>query len=373
MSQETHENNEDYRVGATRNIAFVAFPDVQMLDVCGPYDAFAFANRWMSGIGKVDRPPYRLEVVAPQAGPLMTCSGLQIVAHHAYPEFDHPIDTLVVAGGEAAIERAVSDAALVAWIKETATRVRRVTSVCTGAFLLAASGLLDGRRATTHWGFCNRLASVYPSICVEADRIFVRDGHVYTSAGVTAGIDLALALVEEDLGRDVARIVAQVMVMFLRRPGGQSQFSTYLGSEANIQRDRRRFETQILDQPDAVALSALPVETHSRPDMRGLQAWILAHPDADLSIEALSERVAMSPRNFARVFLAETGMTPAKFVEHARLEAARCTLEQTALPVEVIAKRCGFGDPERMRRSFRRVLRVSPQDYRERFRSTALH
>jgi len=168
-----------------------------------------------------------------------------------------------------------------------------------------------------------------------------------------------------------------MMVMFLRRPGGQSQFSTYLGSKADALRDSRWFQTWVLGQPDPdqgreVLTSLTTVTVHSRPDMRGLQAWILAHPDADLSIEALSERVAMSPRNFARLFVTETGMTPAKFVEGARLEAARCTLEQTALPIEAIAERCGFGDPERMRRSFRRMLRVSPQDYRARFRSTVL-
>jgi len=377
MSQETLAGNQDDRVGATRNIVFIAFPDVQMLDVCGPFDAFSFANRCMHMTGRVDQPTYQLEVVAAQAGPLMTCSGLQIVAHHAYPELDHPIDTLIVAGGVAALERAGSDAALVAWIRETATRVRRVASVCTGAFLLAAGGLLNGRRATTHWGFTKQLADAYPSISIEADRIFVRDGNVYTSGGVTAGIDLALALVEEDLGRDIARLTARVMVMFLRRPGGQSQFGTYLGSETDALRDSRWFQTWVLGQPDPdqgrEALPSLSVETHSRPDLRGLQTWILAHPDADLNIEALSERVAMSPRNFARLFVTETGMTPAKFVEGARLEAARCTLEQTALPVEAIAERCGFGDPERMRRSFRRLLRVSPQDYRARFKSTVLH
>jgi transcriptional regulator GlxA family with amidase domain len=377
MSQETLAANQGHRGGTTRTIVFVAFPDVQMLDVCGPFDAFSFANRTTAMTGVVDRPTYQLEVVAPQAGPLMTCSGLEIVAHHAYPGLDHPIDTLIVTGGVAALERAGSDAALVAWIRETATRVRRVASVCTGAFLLAAGGLLDGRRATTHWGFTKQLADAYPSVSIEADRIFVRDGNVYTSGGVTAGIDLALALVEEDLGRDIARLTARIMVMFLRRPGGQSQFSTYLGSDADSLRDSRWFQAMVHGQSDAdlsrEVRSSLSVGTHSRPDMRSLQAWILTHPHADLSIEALSERVAMSPRNFARLFMQETGITPAKFVEGARLEAARCTLEQTVLPVEAVAERCGFGDPERMRRSFRRVLRVSPQDYRARFKSTVLH
>ncbi len=350
MSQETFvdlKDNPEDRVGTTRNIVLVAFPDVQMLDVCGPFDTFSLANLALQITSTVGQPTYQLKVVAAQAGPLQTWSGLQIVAHHAYREIDHPIDTLIVAGGLAALERAGSDVALVAWIRETATRVRRVASVCTGAFLLAASGLLDGRRATTHWGFTKQLADAYPSIFIEADRIFVRDGNVYTSGGITSGIDLALALVEEDLGRDIARLTARVMVMFLRRPGNQSQFSTYLGSEADNLRDSRWFKTRFLDQADpdqgCEVLTSLSVETHSRPDMRGLQTWILAHPHADLSIEALSERVAMSPRNFARLFVQETGMTPAKFVEQARLEAARCTLEQTALPIEAIAERCGFG------------------------------
>ena len=377
MSQETLTDHQDHRTGTTRNIVFVAFPDVQMLNVCGPFDAFSLANRAMDAARMVDRPLYRNEVVAAQSGPLRTASGLEIVAHHAYTEIDYPIDTLIVTGGVAALERAASDAALVAWIREAAPRARRVASVCTGAFLLAAGGLLEGRRATTHWGWTKQLADAYPSISVEPDRIFVRDGKVYTSAGITAGIDLALALVEEDLGRDIARLTARIMVMFLRRPGGQSQFSTYLGSEADALRDSRWFQTWVLGEPDRdqgreplTSLTSVPA--HSRPDMRGLQAWILAHPHADLSIEALAERVAMSPRNFARLFVQETGMTPAKFVEQARLEAARCTLEQTALPVEAIAERCGFGDPERMRRSFRRMLRVSPHDYRARFKSTVL-
>ncbi len=377
MSQETLVDDRSYRVGAVRNIAFVAFPDFTMLDVCGPYEVFAGADVWLRKTGRIDRPVYHLDVIAPQAGPLRTSSGLQIVADHAYPEFDQPIDTLVVAGGVEGMERACADAALISWIKEAAARARRVASVCSGAFLLAESGLLDGRRATTHWAFSKRLANAYPSVCVEADQIFIRDGHIYTSGGITAGIDLALALVEEDHGPDAALLVARLLVMFLRRPGSQSQFNTYLGSGPDSRHDSRELHAEIPGQLasrlGSEALSYLSTKTHSRPDMRELQAWILAHPDADLSIEALSERTAMSPRNFARLFVTETGMTPAKFVEQARLEAARCKLEQTALPVEAIAERCGFGDPERMRRSFRRMLRVSPQDYRARFKSTVLH
>jgi transcriptional regulator GlxA family with amidase domain len=306
MSQETVADNQDYRVGVVRNIAFVAFPDVEMLDVCGPFDVFAFADRWSRKTGKASQSAYQLDVIAPQAGPLRTSSGLKIVADHAYQEFDHPIDTLIVAGGEEGLERACTDAALISWIKEAA-RARRVASVCSGALLLAATGLLNGRRATTHRAFSKGLASSYPSVCVEADQIYIRDGHIYTSGGVTAGIDLALALVEEDLGRNAVLLVARL--------------SAYLGSEDYIQRHRREAQLEIPGHPSddfsADALSYLDTKAHGRRDFRELQAWILAHPDADLSIEALAERVAMSPRNFARIFMTEAGMTPAKFVEQA--------------------------------------------------------
>ena len=328
-----------------KTIGFVAFPEVEMLDVCGPLDVFSRTNYRLLRTGKVNEPVYHLEVLATQPGPVATQGGVQIVADRAYQEIDGGLDTLIVAGGdEGYIERACQDQALLDWLARMAPQVRRMASVCTGAFLLAASGLLNGRRATTHWNYSERLARVFPAIQVEPDLVFIRDGQVYTSGGITSGIDLALALVEEDHGRDVAASVARFMVMFLRRPGGQSQFSTYLTTEAS-----------------------------NRRDIRELQAWILGHPNGDLSVEALSERMVMSPRNFARVFVKETGMTPAKFVERTRLEATRSKLEQTVLPIEAIAEQCGFGNTEHLRRSFQRVLKVSPQDYRARFRSTVLH
>ena len=239
------------------------------------------------------------------------------------------------------------------------------------------------RRAVSGWsgdhalGFLQATSERVP-VDLRRGGSDLRPGWPHLHLGqITAGIDLALALVEEDLGRDIARLVARVIIMFPRRPGGQSQFTTYLGSKDDSLRDSRWFQTWVVDQPDAdlsrQALSSVSVEAYNRPYMRGLQAWILAHLDFDLSIDALSERMAMSPRNFARVFMTVAGMTPAKFVEQARIEAARCKLEQTALPIEAIAEHCGFGDRERMRRSFRRVLRVSPQDYRARFKSTVLH
>jgi transcriptional regulator GlxA family with amidase domain len=206
--------------------------------------------------------------------------------------------------------------------------------------LLAAAGLLDGRRATTHWRYAARLAQLFPAVTVEPDAIFVKDGHVYTSAGVTAGSDLALALVEEDLGRDIALAVARECVMFLKRPGGQSQFSAHL-----------------------------MLQQSSTPSICDLQGWILDHLDADLSVTALSARVAMSPRNFARVFKREVRTTPARFVEMARLQAARRHLEASQAAVETIARDCGFGNPEHLRRAFMRQYGVSPQGYRQRFQA----
>jgi transcriptional regulator GlxA family with amidase domain len=219
--------------------------------------------------------------------------------------------------------------------------VRRLGSVCTGAFILAAAGLLDGRRATTHWRYCAELAATYPAIIVEPDALHIRDGAVTTSAGVTAGMDLALALLEEDCGRRLALATAREIVAFLKRPGGQSQFSTHL-------------EAQAADLP-----------------VRGLQEWILSSLAQDLSVEALAARTAMSPRHFARVFARETGTTPAKFVERARIEAARRVLESSALSLDVVAERCGFGHQETMRRVFQRHLKVAPQAYRRRFRAPA--
>jgi transcriptional regulator GlxA family with amidase domain len=232
----------------------------------------------------------------------------------------------------------VQDAATVEWIRRMDARARRTAGVCSGAFLLARAGLLDGRRATTHWRNCAELARRFPRVTVEPDRIYVRDGRISTSAGVTAGMDLALALVEDDLGGELARDVARQLVLFLRRPGGQSQFSV------------------ALDAPLA-----------SRPSLRDLQTWIHAHPDADLGVEALARRMAMSPRNFARVFTRELATTPARYVERARVEAARQWLEDSRAGVDEVAGACGFGSAETLRRAFQRLLGVSPSAYRETF------
>ena len=315
-----------------RRVLIVAFPGVQSLDVTGPLEVFATAEQLVEG-------SYDVEVVASEAGPLRTESGLRILPERALSACGGPIDTLVVAGGVGTVD-ARRDERLIAWLREAATRSRRVTSVCTGAFLLARAGLLDGRRATTHWLFCAELARRHPEIQVEPDLIYVRDGNVITSAGVTAGIDLALALVEEDLGAEVALEVARLLVLFLKRPGGQAQFSAGLAAQAA-----------------------------EREPLRELQGWIADHLDADLSVPALADRALMSPRNFARAFRREVGMTPAAYVESLRVERARLVLEDGDHPVEEVARRCGFGTVETMRRAFRRRVSVSPSEYRTRFQT----
>ena len=296
------------------------------LDVVGPAEVFASAGA------------YEVEIVAPDAAPFFMSNGMQVVPHSAMADLRGPIDTLVIAGGQGT-RRMATDPQVVEWTRAAAKRSRRVTSVCSGAFVLAAAGLLDGRRATTHWQWCDTLASLYPHIEVERDSIFVVDGSTYTSAGVTAGMDLALALVEEDLGPDVARDVAQQLVVFLRRPGGQSQFSAQIAAPAA-----------------------------EREPLREVQAYIAANVAADLSVPSLAQRAAMSPRNFARAFRRETGMTPAAYVESVRVEQARIALEGSDAGIESIASHCGFGTVETMRRAFHRRLGVGPAAYRSRFR-----
>jgi transcriptional regulator GlxA family with amidase domain len=314
----------------TRRVVLCAFNRLQALDLVGPVEVFSMAARISAGA-------YTTEVVAADKDGVSTSSGLQLRPDRTLASCRGPIDTLIVAGGEG-VPAALADGRVVRFIERAAPRSRRVASVCNGAFFLAAAGLLDGRRATTHWSGCETLARRHPEIEVDEDAIFVKDGDVYTSAGVTAGMDLSLALVEEDLGRRTALEVARWLVLFLKRPGGQSQFSTQLSA-------------QIAE----------------REPLRDLQAWIADHLDADLSVAALAERAHMSPRNFARAFRGEVGVTPAAYVEAARVEAARVALDGTREPIESIARRCGFGTVETMRRAFHRRLGVGPSSYRERF------
>lgn len=314
-------------------MVIVTYPGVQTLDVIGPAEVFSTA-------GAVAGDGYELEVVAPERGPLAT-SSVSIHADRGIADCRGRIDTLIVAGGTGS-RPAQDDVALIAWLRGAAARSRRIASVCTGALLLARAGLLDGRRVTTHWAWCDYLASRYPATRVDPDPIFVRDGNVSTSAGVTAGMDLALALVEEDLGPEVALEVARWLVLFLRRPGGQSQFSAQLAAQ-----------------------------TAQRAPLRELQSWIPDHLNEDLSVPALALRACMSERNFARAFRRETGMTPAAYVEAARVERARIALESGNLAVDALALQVGFGTVETLRRAFRRRLGVSPGDYRNRFRPRA--
>jgi transcriptional regulator GlxA family with amidase domain len=316
----------------SRRVVIVAFPDVQTLDVTGPAEVFSLAAR-------LGHAQYELELVAPQAGAVTASSGLRLVPHRALSACRGRIDTLVVAGGMG-VEQALREERVAAWLRAAAGRSRRVASVCNGAFLLAQAGLLDGRRATTHWAACDELGRRHPEVHVEHDPIFVRDGHVYTSAGVTAGIDLALALLEEDAGPRAARDVARALVVYVQRPGGQSQFSAPLAGRAA-----------------------------EREPLRDLQAWLPEHLDEDLSVDTLAARAFMSPRNFARAFRRETGLTPAAYVARLRLERARMELESGNAPIDEVARRCGFGTPETMRRTFARRLRVSPAEYRDRFRT----
>jgi transcriptional regulator GlxA family with amidase domain len=308
----------------TRNIAVLIFPDFQLLDVAGPITAFEAARR------ETAPPAYRLRVIARTAGPVVSSSGVPLIAD---PLIDDPLDTLIVAGGWGT-RQASACVETLAYVRAAAGQARRTSSVCSGSFILAAAGLLDGRRATTHWARAAEFARAYPQVRVEPDRIFIRDGAVWTSAGITAGIDLALALVAEDLGEAAAKRAAQQLVVYHRRPGGQSQFSALLEAD----RPSSRFSP--------------------------LLTWARERLDERLPVERLADRAAMSPRHFARAFVAETGTTPAKAIERLRLEAARERVESGAGTIEEVAAHTGFGDPERMRRAFIRAFGQPPQALR---------
>ncbi|MEU0272261.1 GlxA family transcriptional regulator [Streptomyces sp. NPDC006307] len=311
-----------------RPVLVVLFDGVQSLDVTGPVEVFAGAAH----LGAV--PPYPIRTASLDGAPVRTQSGLRLAADTSLADAEPP-HTLLVPGGDGT---RTPDPRLIDWLRVHAPRAERLVSVCTGAVLLAEAGLLDGRRVTTHWAFCDHLARDHPAVEVDPDPIFVRDGNLATSAGVTAGIDLALALVEEDLGRDTALTIARHLVVFLRRPGNQAQFSAQLAAQ-----------------------------TARREPLREVQQFITEHPAADLSVESLAARARLSPRHFARAFQAETGTTPGRYVDRVRLEHARRLLEDTADGVQEVARAAGYGTPEAMRRAFVKALGTAPAEYRRRF------
>lgn len=319
---------------APRPIEILGFPQAQLLDIAGPLQVFATANQLEEAAGRP--PPYASRLVAAEAV-VQSSAGLGLLAA-PLPGEGEAVDTLLVAGGPG-VHAACAAGPLPGWIAARAARARRTASVCSGAFLLGAAGLLAGRRVATHWRWCAELARRHPEARVEAEPIFLRDGAVWSSAGVTAGIDLALALVEEDAGGALALSVARHLVVFLKRPGGQAQFSAALSLQAAEDR------------------------------FGALHRWIAAHPGEDLSLAALAQRAGMSERSFSRHHAAATGLTPARAVERLRVEAARRLLLDTSWPAKRIAQRCGFGTEETMRRSFLRLLGTSPGGYRERFRA----
>jgi transcriptional regulator GlxA family with amidase domain len=323
----------------TRRIVFVGAPGTEVLDLVGPLQVFARASEMFVRENAGSPPIYSVEVISasPQRSLLTNC-GVRITAHKTYLELRGKVDTLLVAGGSA-IENDEVDPQVVRWLRKLCARVRRIGSVCTGAMLLARAGLLDGRRATTHWNWCEVLIRRAPRTEVDPDPIFVRDENVYTSAGVTAGMDLALALVEEDHGSRLALQVSRNLVLYLRRPGGQSQFS-----------------------------AALSLQMTDRKPLRELEAWVLDNLNKTLTVPVLAQRVAMSPRNFARVFIKEMKTTPAKFVERLRVETARRRLEESQNSMETIASECGFGNVNSMRNVFQRTLKIPPGQYRRHFR-----
>ncbi|MCJ2050060.1 GlxA family transcriptional regulator [Methylobacterium sp. J-070] len=316
---------------ASRSVAILALPGVQLLDVAGPLDVFAEANA-QSG-----RDAYGLALIGTEPGPITTSSGRRLIADLVAPAAEPAgFDTLLVAGAPR-IHEATIGADLRAWLAGAAARCRRYGSVCSGAFLLGQAGLLDGRRVTTHWAVAEMLAARYPRARVEADAICLFDGPLRTAAGVTAGLDLALALVEEDLGAEIARRVAAHLVMFFKRGGGQMQFS------------RRGVSAPT-----------------GRSALQEAQRWVAAHPAEDHGVARLAARTGMSPRHFARLFRAETGLTPAAYVETVRIEAVRRLLESDAVALKQVAGACGFRDADTLRRAFQRQVGTTPAEYRRR-------
>jgi len=323
----------------TKSIGIIIFSGCNIIDATGPAGVFGAANELAKDRG-VNVQPYRIQFIGSTVGPIATSAGPSLYASKSLDPAPETIDTLICAGGVGSRSMSFDQHAVRA-VAYIAFNARRIVSVCTGAFVLAASGVLDGKRAVTHWAHCDTLAKRFPDVIVEPDPIFIRDENIYTSAGITAGMDLTLALIEEDLGRAFATDVAKEMVMFLKRPGSQAQFSEHL---------------RVQMAPDG--------------KLKKVQQWVLDNLAKDHTVESLAERATMSPRTFYRHFKNTIGITPSKFVVDVRVDAAKRLLEESPLQVKAIAVECGFGDEERMRRTFHRRLGISPDHYRQRFSST---
>ena len=315
-----------------RKVALIGYPGAQSLDLIGPWEVFAMANRF-SG-----QALYELHLAAPTSGPILSNSGLSLGEATAVSDLPAGLDTILIAGGDEAGLQAISEGPVVDWLRRRATDTRRVGSVCSGAFVLAAAGLLDGRRATTHWEVCGELKTDHPLVEVEPDSIFVADPPIYTSAGVTAGIDLCLSFVENDHGPELALAVARNLVLFMRRPGGQTQYS-----------------------------AGLNVQSAATPKLRMLISEVIAQPVGDLSLAALAARAGMTERTFSRVFQRETDLTPAAFVEAARVDRAKALLETSDWPLARVAERAGFGSLDALHRAFLKRVKATPGEYRQRF------
>ncbi|NJD90991.1 MAG: GlxA family transcriptional regulator [Geobacter sp.] len=321
-----------------KSIAIVVYEGVEIHDTAGVIEVFELVNRGLREQGGSE-PAYDIKLLATEAGPFATSSGVRMIADAGWLDADWDIDTLVVIGSpDEYLNRALTDRKLIEWLKISSGKVRRLVSVCTGVFLLAEAGLLHGRRVTTHWMDVERLRREYPCLTVEPDAIYVRDDSIATSAGISTGIDLALALVEEDCGRKMALSIARRMVLYLKRPGGQTQFSTQLRAQMAVEGPLAR-----------------------------LLAWLEENAHLKLSVEEMAGKAAMSPRNFARVFLRETGMTPLNYLDQIRLERAIRLLEDTACPIEMVSSGSGFTSSEQLRRVFKRRMGITPMEYRERF------
>lgn len=319
----------------THRVVMLAYPQAQVLDITGPLEVFARTSRWLRDHRGVRTPAYSIELVGPRAGLFETSGGIQLLATRRYSAVRR-VDTLLIAGGIGYAD-VMRDAAIIRWIRRQFARVERLGSICTGAILLAKTGLLDGKHATTHWAYFEKLARAARSVHLETDALYVRSGKLYTSAGVTAGMDMALAMIEDDWGKATALAVAQELVMFLKRPGGQSQFSRFLAAQQH---------------DDAFGR---------------LELWILDHLDADLSVDSLAAHMNMSPRHFARLFAHRVGVTPAAYVRRVRVEEARRRIEDGVPALKDVARRCGLTDAQMLRRAFRSSLRVTPTEYRARF------